>query len=261
MGKRRSFDDESTVVNLSEVEGDPHALFPSISRTCRMFGMDIARDPIPVRPGAHYFVGGVEVDSEGRASVPGLWAVGECASTGLHGANRMGSNSLLEGLVLGMRAGESFHGDPAPVFTDVSSTGAGRRRQPTGDPTVSVNIEDLTYSLKSMMWRQLGVERDRAGMAEAVEKLGFWQRVVQDLAEPGPGAWTLLNMLTVARGTAVSALAREESRGVHYRRDHPEPREAFHAHTVLTPCLSGERVESVRLEHVPVGAPRSLFTR
>ena len=253
--------DTSVYLDLSEVEGDPHALFPSISRTCRMFGMDIARDPIPVRPGAHYFVGGVQVDGEGRSSLPGLWAVGECASTGLHGANRMGSNSLLEGLVLGMRAGESFHADPAPLYAAPGEGGSARRRQPVGDPAVTVNIEDLTYSLKSMMWRQLGVERDGAGMAEAVEKLGFWQRVVQDLAEPGPGSWTLLNMLTVARGTALSALAREESRGVHFRRDHPEAREAFHAHTVLTPRLSGERVESVLLEHVPVGAARPAAPR
>ena len=253
-------EDTSVYLDLSEVEGDPHGLFPGISRTCRMFGMDIARDPIPVRPGAHYFVGGVEVDADGRGSLPGLWAVGECASTGLHGANRMGSNSLLEGLVLGLRAGESMHADPAPRVLPARSSGGSRRRRPTGDPTVSVNIEDLTYSLKSMMWRQLGVERDGAGMAEAVEKLGFWQQVVQDLAEPGPSSWTLLNMLTVARCTALSALSREESRGVHFRRDHPEVREACLAHTVLTPRLEGDRVASLLLEHAPVRTPAPAST-
>jgi len=249
--------DTSVYLDLSDVDGDPHAMFPNIGRTCRMFGMDIARDPIPVRPGAHYLVGGVAADAEGRTSLPGLWAVGECASTGLHGANRMGSNSLLEGLVLGMRAGESFVRDVAPVFTDLAYEGGTRRRVHTGDPTVTVNIEDLTYSLKSMMWRQMGVERNHVGMSEAAEKIGFWQSVVQDLAEPNLGSWTLLNMLTVARMATLSALAREESRGVHFRRDYPDTLEAFHGHSLLTPKLGGTRVESVSLENVPVASARS----
>jgi L-aspartate oxidase len=247
--------DTNVYLDLSEVDGDPHTLFPSISRTCRVFGMNIATDPIPVRPGAHYLVGGIEVDADGRASLPGLWAVGECASTGLHGANRMGSNSLLEGLVMGMRAGESLHNEIAPVVKNLSFEGSMRRWQHIGDPVLDVNIEDLTYSLKSMMWRQLGVERTVEGMREAVEKIGFWQRVVQDLAEPSLRTWTLLNMLTIARLTSISALAREESRGVHYRADFPEARDEFLAHTRLTPQLTSAKVESVRVEHIPVGCP------
>jgi succinate dehydrogenase/fumarate reductase flavoprotein subunit len=98
--------------------------------------------------------------------------------------------------------------------------------------TQPVNIEDLTYSLKSMMWRQMGVERDAEGMSEAAGKLGFWSRVVQDLAEPGPRTWELVNMLTVARLATLSALGREESRGVHYRTDYPESGDA--QHTLLT---------------------------
>ena len=101
-------EDTNCYLDLSEVDGDPHAIFPGISRFCRAFGIDIAEDPIPVRPGAHYQIGGVQVDLDGRTDVPGLWAVGEVASSGLHGANRMGSNSLLEGLVLGARAGRSI---------------------------------------------------------------------------------------------------------------------------------------------------------
>src|SRR5688572_19362308 len=99
--------DTSVSLDLSGVAGDPHVLFPGISRVCRYFGIDIARDPVPVRPGAHYMIGGLETDLDGRTTVRGLWAVGECASSGIHGANRMGSNSLLEGLVLGERAGHS----------------------------------------------------------------------------------------------------------------------------------------------------------
>lgn len=250
--------DTNVYLDLSEIEGDPHALFPSISRTCRVFGMDIARDPIPVRPGAHYLVGGVEVDEDGRTSVPGLWATGECASTGLHGANRMGSNSLLEGLVMGMRAGESLVKEVVPVIKDISFEGTRQRWQHTGDPVVDVNIEDLTYSLKSMMWRQLGVERNAEGMLEAREKIGFWQRVVEELAEPSLRSWTLINMLTLARLTAISALSREESRGVHCRSDFPEARDEWMAHTVLVPELSGSRVTSVRVERDPTGAGSQL---
>ena len=98
-------DDTSVYLDLSELDRDPHQAFPGISRICRFFGIDIARDPIPVRPGCHYMIGGLAVDADGRTTVPGLWAVGECASTGLHGANRMGSNSLLESLVLGADVG------------------------------------------------------------------------------------------------------------------------------------------------------------
>lgn len=226
--------DTSVYLDLSELDGDPHLLFPSISRVCRVFGIDIAHDPIPVRPGAHYHVGGVRTDLEGRTSLPGLWAVGECASSGLHGANRMGSNSLLEGLVLGMRTGAALteRGGFAPLLRSFA-VDSGRQRAQVPGSEISVNIEDLTYSLKSMMWRQLGVQRIAAGMEEAAEKLGFWSRVVQDLAHYGLRSWELLNMLTVSRLTTVSALAREESRGVHYRTDFPGATETQRSHTLV----------------------------
>jgi L-aspartate oxidase len=246
--------DTNVYLDLSGVGGDPHAIFPNISRTCRVFGMDIAKDPIPVRPSAHYMVGGLAVDSEGRTSLPGLWAVGESASTGLHGANRMGSNSLLEGLVMGTRAGECIGQDLLPRALPNSFEGNSGRWQPIGEPPVDVNIEDLTYSLKSMMWRSLGVERGLAGMTEAVEKIGFWQGVVQHLAEPGVRSWKLLNMLTVARMIAISALCREESRGVHYRGDFPDLAAGPAQHTILDPQLDGAQLRSVRLEHHPVGS-------
>ncbi len=259
---RRMIETEDTNVylDLSGLDGDPHALFPSISRICRVFGMDIARDPIPVRPGAHYFVGGIEVDADGRTSLPGLWAVGECASTGLHGANRMGSNSLLEGLVMGMRAGESIPSNVATVFKELSYGETVRHWKHTGDPVLNVNIEDLTYSLKSMMWRQLGVERSFEGMTEAVQKIGFWQRVVRDLAEPNQRSWILTNMLTVARLTAISALFREESRGVHFRSDFPQAREGSSAHTLLTPSMDHLGSVSVAVGCLPIDAANVLST-
>ncbi len=253
-------DDTNVYLDLSEVEGDPHLLFPGISRVCRVFGMDIASDPIPVRPGAHYLIGGVQTDLFGRSTLPGLWAVGECASTGLHGANRMGSNSLLEGLVMGMRAGFAVSEEISSPMQAGSFRGGRSRCRSSKDPVLSINIEDLTYSLKSMMWRHMGVERDLAGMSEAHEKIAFWMRVVEDLAEPERRSWVLMNMLTVARLTTLSALSREESRGVHHRTDFPESKAGVVRHTLMNPVLEGDRITAARLSHPSVGTTPAVFT-
>ena len=243
--------DTSVYLDLSSLQGDPHVLFPGISRICRFFGIDIARDPVPVRPGAHYMVGGLQVDLDGRTTIPGLWAVGECASSGLHGANRMGSNSLLEGLVLGLRAGRLAAGE-GNGFDMLSMAPLRTRDLPRVPAGVRVNLEDLIYSLKSLMWRQMGVERTRAGMEDALEKIGFWSRAVGDLGSSDPRSWELVNMLTVARLATLGALAREESRGVHYRLDFPESRAEWRAHTILSPTLEGERISRVTLRRDPV---------
>jgi L-aspartate oxidase len=246
-------EDTSVYLDLSHVEGDPHALFPGISRVCRVFGIDIASDPIPVRPGAHYMVGGIEADLDGRTSLPGLWAVGECASTGLHGANRMGSNSLLEGLVMGAHAGHAIASEANPPQVHCDFSGGADRVRYSGDPALQVSIEDLTYSLKSMMWRQMGVVRDGEGLREAAEKIGFWTRVVQDLAEPRLSSWVLVNMLTVSHLATLSALAREESRGVHYRLDFPDLSPGVPMHSSITPHVDGVRIDGCTLDILPVG--------
>ncbi|MCZ6598726.1 MAG: L-aspartate oxidase [Planctomycetota bacterium] len=251
--------DTSVYLDLSDVDGDPHERFPGISRICRFFGIDIATDPVPVRPGAHYMIGGLEVDADGRTSVPGLWAVGECASTGLHGANRIGSNSLLEALVLGTRAGERAAAAGGRARSDAVLGSApdrkagrtAREREPVPGG-IQVNIEDVTYSLKSLMWRQLGVARERRLMEDAHEKIALWTRAITELAPPEPRTWELLNMLTVARLVACGALAREESRGVHFRNDFRDEVDAWRAHTRLEPVIEGDRVTSVRLQRVPV---------
>jgi L-aspartate oxidase len=243
--------DTNVYLDLSHVRGDPHVLFPGISTICRFFGIDIARDPVPVRPGAHYMVGGLEVDADGRSTVPGLWAVGECASSGLHGANRMGSNSLLEALVLGTRAGEKAaaeeRSDLAPDFAD-----APQRERATPPQGIQVNVQDVTYSLKSLMWRQLGVKRSRSLMEDALIKIALWTRAVTELGPPDPIVFELVNMLTVAHLTAVGAFVREESRGVHYRSDFPVASSAWGAHSRLEPVCEGSRIHAVRASRVPV---------
>jgi len=252
--------DTSVYLDLSDVEGDPHQLFPGISRICHYFGIDIARDPVPVRPGAHYMIGGLEVDADGHTTVPGLWAVGECASSGLHGANRMGSNSLLECVVLGTRAGAGAArrlADRGIVDFEVRPP----RDRPTAPVGMKVNITDVTYSLKSMMWRQLGVEREGAAMEDASAKIALWVRAVQELAPDEPATWELMNMLTVAQLTALGARVREESRGVHYRSDFPEADPAWCAHTRMRPVFEEGRVVAVDItrKSVPNSTP-SLAT-
>ena len=192
--------------------------FPGISRTCLAFGIDIATDPIPVRPGAHYMIGGLRSDLDGRTSVPGLFAIGECGSTGFHGANRMGSNSLLEGLVVGARCG---------AFVDSAQMQRAHWSAPPASPrngnAVHLNLTDLTYSLKSLMWRAVGVERTAADLENATEQLAFWARVTQDMAPAHRIGWESRNMLLLAQAITLSATARAESRGAHCRTDCPDP--------------------------------------
>lgn len=247
-------EDTNVYLDLSSVPGDPHQLFPSISRTCGFFGIDIAKQPIPVRPGLHYMVGGVQTDGDGATDVPGLWAVGECASSGLHGANRMGSNSLLEGLVLGERCGAAA----AAAVREVRRAGILKVPMPaTAAPTeLRVNLDDVTYSLKSLMWRQMGVVRSREPMQDALAKVDLWARAVERLAAPTIATHELLNMLTVARTAITCALAREESRGVHHRSDHPQA-ETRASHSVIRPRFSEGRIAGLILTRPAVGEPLS----
>lgn len=250
-------EDTSVYLDLSAVESDPHVAFPTISRICRHFGIDIASDPIPVRPGMHYMVGGLAVDQENRCSVPGLWAVGECASTGLHGANRMGSNSLLEALVLGERCGRKVA--ELALSGGQDSRPQGPLREPDkAPPEVQLHVDDLTYSLKSMMWRQMGVEREGESMQQAIEHLAFWTNAARGQALASPRFWELQNMLLVARLATFSALTREESRGVHFRKDFPVARDKWAAHIELVPEMEPGGLVSVQAKTVPVVHPSSV---
>jgi L-aspartate oxidase len=205
--------------------------FPHIGRVCADFGLDITRDRIPVRPGAHYMIGGTTIDRVGRTSLPGLWAAGEVSSSGLHGANRLASNSLLEGLVFGLHAGrgasEQARSQPdqyaaVPLETSWST--------PADE---ELNLDDLRNSLGSEMWRNVGIERDRAGLDEAAQQVEFWHRYVSPREFQHPQGWELQNMLLVSRLMIAAAVARTESRGVHFRRDYPESDPAQAQHLAL----------------------------
>jgi L-aspartate oxidase len=195
------------------------ARFPGIIDICAEFDLDITRDRIPVRPGAHYMMGGVTVDEEGRTTVPGLWAAGEVTATGLHGANRLASNSLLEALVYGAHAGEGAHAAAAAVDDDFSAQKLDNPRIEA--PSEPLNLADIRNSLQSLMWRNVGVRRDAEGLQEAAESLNHWCRYVLARQFDDPHGWELQNMLCVARLMVQAALLREESRGSHVRTDFP----------------------------------------
>jgi L-aspartate oxidase len=208
-------------LDVTHLGHDVRKRFPGIAKACSQFGIDIARDRIPVRPSAHYMIGGVRVDAVGRTSLERLYACGEVSSTGLHGANRLGSNSLLEGLVYGRTAGrligeelssESKAG-PAPerVRSDVSRSTRGE-----------LNLGDVRNSLRSLMWRNVGILRDAEDLTEADALIEFWQSYVLDKIFDQPAGWELQNMLAIGRLVAHAALVRTETRGVHFRSDYPE---------------------------------------
>lgn len=186
--------------------------FPHIAGMCRTFGLDLARDRIPVGPAAHYTMGGVETDLDGQTTLEGLYAAGEVACTGVHGANRLASNSLLEGLVFGARAGRAMRRRSARAGVPLApSQRPLARSAPGGDRPDS-------DAVRKLMWEQVGLLRNGAGLGAAVEQLSAWEAQLpadQALTEVGV-------MVTSASLIARAALRRTESRGAHYRSDYPD---------------------------------------
>jgi L-aspartate oxidase len=229
-----------------------HAHFPLIAEACRRAGLDLARDRIPVSPAAHYVMGGVETDLDGRTSVPGLFAAGEVACTGVHGANRLASNSLLEGLVFGLRAGRAmramaaaslsrdwparftselaavaspaFVADRGGAATAVASAAAAAASGPAPSRVATLASEAWTAeAVRDLMWRSVGVFRDAAGLRDAVGRLdSAWQWLRAQPAPRTADEARLASIMTVARLMARAARRREESRGAHYRADFSE---------------------------------------
>ncbi len=193
--------------------------FPGIAAVCAEFDLDITRDRIPVRPGAHYMMGGVTVDLEGRTTVPNLWAAGEVTASGLHGANRLASNSLLEALVYGAHAGQGASSAAALLHDDFAASVI---ENPHIDAlTEPLHLGDIRNALQSLMWRNMGVRRDAEGMREALDSINNWCRYVLPRQFPDPSGWELQNMLSVGRLMIEAALQRQETRGSHVRMDFP----------------------------------------
>jgi L-aspartate oxidase len=199
--------------------------FPGISRFLASYGLELARDLIPVRPAAHYLMGGVRTDLDGRTSLPGLFAAGEAACTGVHGANRLASNSLLEGLVFGALAAEAMEEEQwSGVSSQLSVFGATTTADEAGD------VEGWLAALQRLMWRDAGLLRDAQGLRRAEEELAaMCATMPQGLSRR---ALEARNMYLVACAIVQSALGRDESRGAHFRLDYPKPASVVR-HSVL----------------------------
>jgi L-aspartate oxidase len=198
--------------------------FPTIHGLCRDFDIDPEKDLIPVRPSAHYTIGGAVVDEQTQTNIPGLLACGEVACTGLNGANRLASNSLLEGLVYGRRAGELAAERAGESGSPDHPLPLSHLMPPS--PRTELDIEDVLHSLCSVMSRNVAIERSGDRLRETIEIIEFWGRYVMDKVFDTPGEWETQNLLTAALCVATAAATRCESRGVHYRTDFPEPNDA-----------------------------------
>ncbi len=201
--------------------------FPTIGAVCGRHGIDITEQPIPVRPCVHYAMGGVEATLSGGCGWDNLRVAGEMACTGVHGANRLASNSLLEGLVMGSGAARDLKEGVPPLTKrrfEHDRTGRGS----------GLDVDDLRRSMKSTMWRRAGILRDAAGLNRARERLERWQdRLRRAPRTKSRDELELLNMMQVARSIVAAALDREESRGAHHRKDYPETDPGARHHSLV----------------------------
>jgi L-aspartate oxidase len=206
--------------------------FPRIFSTCKDFGIDITRVPIPVSPAAHYIMGGVKSDLWGATNVPGLFAAGETACTGVHGANRLASNSLLEGLVFGERAGRAA---AQYARTAKQSAGVSSYKPAWKSPKrsfASSEVKTIRALLQKLMWHNVGIIRNKRGLRAALRQLQAWDRQVRDYA-PNRDLFELKNMITAAQLVTRSAVLREGSVGAHFRSDFPKKGRSWRRRTVL----------------------------
>lgn len=205
--------------------------FPSITQACRKAGIDPARERIPVAPAAHYACGGVPADLDGITEMPALFAVGEVACTGVHGANRLASNSLTEGVVAGTRVGAALKAE-LPERLAVGSDAGRSYDAPLRNPAQRVE-------LRSIMSSQVGVLRTPGGMDSALRQLEALAATSSIGVTGSRAAWEATNLLIVAAAVASAAFTRTESRGCHRRQDHPEPRDEWLTHLDVRLTIDG----------------------
>jgi L-aspartate oxidase len=211
-------------------------VFPTVYGACKDAGIDPVREPIPVAPAAHYHMGGIAVDAHGRTNVPGLWACGEVASTGAHGANRLASNSLLEAIVFGARVADAIKAE---------ATGGPTTQLPrTVDYNGHVRPLGAPAQLRKLMTEHVGIERSAVSLTRALEEINRIERA-------GAGDLGLINMTTTAKFVAAAALLRTESRGGHYRSDYPNADETQQKRRSLT-------LRELQLVKLGVGALSSI---
>jgi L-aspartate oxidase len=194
--------------------------FPKIYETCAAYGLDISKDLLPVSPASHYCMGGIRTDLWGRSTLPGLYAAGEVSCTGVHGANRLASNSLLEGLVFGARAGAAAFEDSSAITVRTFTIG-GQREAGAGRPVMSTAVRKR---VKRIMWERVGILRDRDSLGRALRE--FHQIAAAELSTSSR------NFVTLATLVATAAIWREESRGGHHRTDFPDTRDEWRRHSL-----------------------------
>ncbi|HSR51267.1 MAG TPA: L-aspartate oxidase [Acidobacteriota bacterium] len=195
--------------------------FPTVFESCRKAGLDPRRQPIPASPAAHYYIGGAASDTRGRTSLPGLWVCGEASATGVHGANRLASNSLMEGLVFGARVAadasarlRDLETSRPQVLRLLQDLAAERRPARSG-----AHEEEPIQDLRGLMWRDAGLVRSRCGLESGLRQVRSWQQAL--FKEGTQASWERINLLQAAQLILRAALRRRESRGVHFRRDFP----------------------------------------
>lgn len=238
--------DDCVFLDIHALGGDAfRRRFPQISRSCEQYGVHVDAGRIPVRPAAHYMIGGVRVSLDGRATLAGLWACGEVASSGIHGANRLASNSLLEGLVFGACAGDT----------------AGRlakSEQRTSALSIVSQLDDmqprqgiwtaLTTDIQNSMWNHVGISRDGEHLQSVADEFRRRLETPMALALDGPESFEVANMLTTGWLMALSAHRRQESRGVHGRTDFPTTNDAdWRRHIVVWRGMNGVEIRNVEL--------------
>ncbi len=217
--------------------------FPTIDAFCNKAGLDMTIDPIPVAPAAHYLMGGVRTNLWGETNVPGLYACGEVACTGVHGANRLASNSLLEGLVFGARILERTIRAAAPEDVQIDANAVRLTEAGTASGNQDGAGEPSRALLQTLMWDQVGLVRNETGLNTARNQLAAWQSA---LPEPRtPAEHELKNMLLIGRLMATAALARRESRGGQCRSDFPEADPQWRRHVVLSKAAAARYAKEV----------------